>query len=74
MFVAIGFVTSRHRKQIRWKPVIGGFALQFVFGILVLRTPYGYSAFKWLGDRFSILMGKRRLLRHKISIIEPKIL
>jgi len=61
VFVAIGFVTSRHRKQIKWKPVVGGFALQFLFGILVLRTPYGYSAFKWLGDRFSILMATSRV-------------
>jgi Na+ dependent nucleoside transporter N-terminus len=37
--------------QIRWRPVVWGLGLQFVFALLVLRTVPGYEAFKWLGDR-----------------------
>ena len=28
-----------------------GLGLQFIFALLVLRTSWGYEAFKWLGDR-----------------------
>ena len=42
--------------QVRWRPVIWGLALQCVFALLVLRTSWGYEAFKWLGDRVQEFM------------------
>ena len=36
--------------QINWRPVIWGFTLQFVIGILVLRWKPGYDAVQWLSD------------------------
>ena len=36
--------------QINWRPVIWGFTLQFVIGILVLRWKPGYEAVQWLSD------------------------
>ncbi|KAI0231522.1 hypothetical protein LSAT2_018126 [Lamellibrachia satsuma] len=37
--------------SVRWRPVLWGLGLQFVFGLVVLRTPWGFAAFRWLGDR-----------------------
>ena len=34
-----------------------GFALQFIFGLLILRTKIGYGFFKWLGERVTIFLG-----------------
>ena len=28
-----------------------GFALQYIFALVILRTEWGYQAFQWLGDR-----------------------
>lgn len=36
--------------QIRWRPVIWGYSLQFVFAVLVLRWQPGYEAVKWLSE------------------------
>jgi len=42
--------------QINWQPVFLGFALQFIFGLLILRTQIGLDFFQWLGDRVSIFL------------------
>ena len=55
-FVLIGYVFSTHRNDINWRPVIWGFALQFVFGLIVLRTNAGYQVFKWMGDVVATLL------------------
>ena len=34
-----------------WHPVFWGFCLQFYFAVIILKTRWGYDAFKWLGDR-----------------------
>ena len=36
--------------QILWRPVIGGFILQFFFASIILKTPAGFTVFKFLGD------------------------
>ena len=37
--------------QVKWRPVIWGFLLQFIFAVVILRTTWGYDAFNFLGDR-----------------------
>ena len=37
--------------QVDWHPVFWGFSLQFYFAVVILKTRWGYEAFKWLGDR-----------------------
>ncbi|WAQ95142.1 S28A3-like protein [Mya arenaria] len=37
--------------QVRWRPVLGGFCLQFYFAVVILRWPAGYSGFQWMGQR-----------------------
>ena len=36
-----------------WQTVSWGIGLQFIFAVIVLRWPAGYTAFQWLGDRVS---------------------
>ena len=57
VFTIIGFLGSRNRKKIKWRPVLWGLGLQFVFAIFILRTEYGYTVFKWTGDCFTSLLG-----------------
>ena len=39
--------------QVQWRPVVFGFGLQFVMGILVLRTTWGFNAVKWLANEIT---------------------
>ena len=39
--------------QIQWKQVLSGLALQFVFGLVVLRWEVGRNLFTCLGDRIT---------------------
>ncbi|XP_073256992.1 solute carrier family 28 member 3-like isoform X4 [Porites lutea] len=47
---------SRHPRKVKWRPVIWGLALQFIFGVLILRTSVGFNAFKGLGNQVSIFL------------------
>jgi len=42
--------------QVKWRPVIWGLALQFIFGLLILRTSIGFQAFKGLGNQVSAFL------------------
>lgn len=50
-FTCIVFVFSTRPEKVRWRPVVGGILLQFVFGFLVLKTQSGLLTFQWLADR-----------------------
>ncbi|CAG5118720.1 unnamed protein product, partial [Candidula unifasciata] len=52
-FIIICVVTSYSPAMIDWHPVFWGFAIQFYFAIIILKTRWGYESFKWLGDRIS---------------------
>ena len=43
------FFLSSH-FQVKWRPVLWGMALQFIFGILILRTKVGFDVFNFLGN------------------------
>jgi pyrimidine nucleoside transport protein len=45
-YVCLMFLMSAHPSRINWRPVILGFLLQFIMGLLVLR-------WKWGGERFN---------------------
>ncbi|EEY22861.1 sodium/nucleoside cotransporter [Verticillium alfalfae VaMs.102] len=49
--------TSRNRKMINWRPVIGGMLAQFIIALFVLRTGAGYDIFKFIADRAGDLLG-----------------
>ena len=61
--------------QVNWRPVVWGFTLQFVIGILVLRWKPGYDAVQWFSDEImkfiyyslegaSVVFGDPMLLLH----------
>lgn len=50
------WVFSKHRSKVKWRPVLWGLALQFIFGLLILRTSIGFKAFKGLGDQVSVFL------------------
>ncbi|XP_074647345.1 solute carrier family 28 member 3-like [Tubulanus polymorphus] len=52
-YVLLCFVTSKNPSKVKWRPVLWGLGLQFVFALIILRTFWGYTAFKWAGDRVS---------------------
>ncbi|XP_036041542.1 sodium/nucleoside cotransporter 2 isoform X2 [Onychomys torridus] len=56
MFILILFACSKHHSAVCWRTVFWGLGLQFVFGILVIRTEPGFNAFQWLGDQIQIFL------------------
>lgn len=55
--VAIAYAMSTSRKSIRWKTVLMGIALQVVFGLLILKTPFGKQFFVMIKEGFNSLLG-----------------
>ncbi|XP_013421719.1 solute carrier family 28 member 3 [Lingula anatina] len=51
VYVLLMFVFSHNPARVKWRPVIWGLSLQFIIALLILRTSWGFEAFKWLGDR-----------------------
>ncbi|XP_043328030.1 sodium/nucleoside cotransporter 2 isoform X2 [Cervus elaphus] len=56
MFIIILFACSKHHSAVSWRAVLWGLGLQFVFGILVIRTDPGFNAFRWLGEQVQIFL------------------
>uniref|UniRef100_A0A8C0WX32 Sodium/nucleoside cotransporter n=1 Tax=Castor canadensis TaxID=51338 RepID=A0A8C0WX32_CASCN len=56
MFILILFACSKHHSAVSWRTVFWGLGLQFVFGILVIRTDPGFHAFQWLGEQIQIFL------------------
>ncbi|XP_042543530.1 sodium/nucleoside cotransporter 2 [Dipodomys spectabilis] len=56
MFILILFVCSKHHSAVSWRTVFWGLGLQFVFGIVVIRTDPGFKAFQWLGEQIQIFL------------------
>ncbi|XP_007933492.1 sodium/nucleoside cotransporter 2 [Orycteropus afer afer] len=56
MFIIILFACSKHHSAVSWRTVLWGLGLQFVFGILVIRTDPGFIAFQWLGNQVQIFL------------------
>lgn len=54
--IVFAWLLSSCRSKVSWRFVIGGIALQFGLGLLVLRTSVGRVAFRRLGDFFKRLL------------------
>ncbi|XP_071829718.1 solute carrier family 28 member 3-like [Apostichopus japonicus] len=50
VFIIVTYIFSKYPRYVKWRPVLWGFALQFIFGLFILRTDIGFKAFRWLGD------------------------
>ncbi|CAH1792459.1 unnamed protein product [Owenia fusiformis] len=51
VYVLLFYIFSYSPAKVKWTPVLMGLLLQFIFALVILRTWWGYEAFKWLGDR-----------------------
>ncbi len=50
--IILAWAMSTNRRQINWRIILGGLALQFVFALLILKTGPGRILFTWTGDLF----------------------
>jgi CNT family concentrative nucleoside transporter len=56
VFVAVAWVFSYERKLFPWRTVLWGLVLQFVFALLILKTPWGAEVFALAGRAVSKLI------------------
>ncbi|MCS7085922.1 MAG: Na+ dependent nucleoside transporter N-terminal domain-containing protein, partial [Bacteroidia bacterium] len=54
--LAVGWWLSSNRRGVRWRTVIGGLALQFVIGLLVLKAPGIYEVFRGAARIFDAIL------------------
>ncbi|KAM0425617.1 hypothetical protein ACHAPT_009149 [Fusarium lateritium] len=59
-FLLVLWITSKDRRRINWRTVIGGMLGQYIIGLFVLRTGVGYSIFRFIADRAADLLGFAR--------------
>lgn len=55
VIVLFGAIFSKHPGRIRWRHVMWGLALQFIFGLLILRWSVGQNIFDCLGEKVSMV-------------------
>ncbi|XP_074992918.1 solute carrier family 28 member 3 [Calonectris borealis] len=49
MYVLLMFTFSKYPTRVAWRPVFSGTGMQFILGLLILRTKVGFDIFNWLG-------------------------
>lgn len=54
--VGVAFALSTSRKQIKWKTVLMGILLQVIFGLLILKTPWGREFFAVIKEGFNAIL------------------
>lgn len=50
-FIILMWILSTNRFKIKWRPVMVGFLIQFIMGMLVLKWDAGSDAFSWFSDQ-----------------------
>jgi CNT family concentrative nucleoside transporter len=53
VFIGIAYALSVKREAVRWRTIAWGLGLEFVFALLILKTPGGLAVFKSIGDVIS---------------------
>uniref|UniRef100_A0A6J0V9N2 Sodium/nucleoside cotransporter n=1 Tax=Pogona vitticeps TaxID=103695 RepID=A0A6J0V9N2_9SAUR len=51
MYVLLMLIFSKYPTKVVWRPVIWGIGLQFILGLITLRTKVGFDSFSWLGQQ-----------------------
>ncbi|EDL41268.1 solute carrier family 28 member 3 [Mus musculus] len=57
MYLILLFLFSKHPTRVYWRPVFWGIGLQFLLGLLILRTRPGFVAFDWMGRQVQTFLG-----------------
>ena len=52
VMIGIAYLLSDSRKKVNTKTVLTGVGLQLIFGILILKTPWGKSSFEAIKEFF----------------------
>ncbi|MCC5627234.1 NupC/NupG family nucleoside CNT transporter [Nostoc sphaeroides CHAB 2801] len=50
VFIGISYVFSVNRRAVRWRVVAWGLGFEFALALVILKTPWGLTVFKSLGD------------------------
>lgn len=56
VFVAVAWALSCNRKLFPWRTVVWGIVLQFIFAVLILKTPWGAAVFDFAGRAINKLI------------------
>lgn len=55
-FLSIAFLLSENRRAISWPVIFWGVGLQFIFGVFILKTPWGFELFNVIGTSIQSLL------------------
>ncbi|XP_036595460.1 solute carrier family 28 member 3-like [Trichosurus vulpecula] len=55
-YVLLMLIFSKYPTRVFWRSVFWGIGLQFLLGLLILRTTAGFEAFNWLGNQVQIFL------------------
>ncbi|XP_072760726.1 solute carrier family 28 member 3 isoform X2 [Anoplolepis gracilipes] len=56
IILGLGWLFSKHPKQVNWRPVIWGLILQFTLGLITLRWPVGRSIFECAANKVATFL------------------
>nr|XP_008118902.1 PREDICTED: sodium/nucleoside cotransporter 2 isoform X1 [Anolis carolinensis] len=56
VYILLLFAFSKHHRHVYWRAVFWGLALQFLFGVLIIRTEPGFQAFQLIGAQVQIFL------------------
>eukprot|EP00062_Callorhinchus_milii_P020782 gi/632976858/ref/XP_007905023.1/ PREDICTED: solute carrier family 28 member 3 [Callorhinchus milii] len=56
MYICLVFIFSKYPTKVPWRTVFWGLGLQFILGIVCLRTQVGFNVFNWLGSQVQFFL------------------
>lgn len=56
-FIVLLFITSHSPQHVQWRTVLSGLMIQFVIGVIILKTKPGFCFFEYLGEQVSAFLG-----------------
>lgn len=57
IFVAIGWIFSAHPRKVKWRHIVWGLLIQFVFALIVLKWDFGRDVVSCLSSKVSTFLG-----------------
>ena len=56
ILLSFGWIFSKHPGRIKWRPVLSGLILQFIFGLLTIRWPVGRAIFQCISEKVATFL------------------
>lgn len=56
-FVLVAILMSAHPSKINWRILFAGLEVQFILGVILMRTEFGYQLFKFLSEQVTVFLG-----------------